>query len=222
MIHPWGKKLFYLLLLFFGPTPLFADTSSENWTWTVGCPSDGTTATSTFSASAKRGRRFRRKRQLRPHLDSLHPIYLYPDSGATLNSSTLYGIHTGDWLVIPPVVNTETFPVYTVSAVCPASAVTLNWIFIQWDTNTRTMANTYVLGTATYAPGGNINVTGQYDVVESHFLGNVPMSGSCSNGTYASSGITTDMDGTVFFTADGSGVFKTTAGHATFSFRSTR
>ena len=142
------------------------------------------------------------------------------DTGGTLYHSTLYGLHTGDWLVIPPVLNTETMPVYTVNAACPQASASLNWIFVQWDTGTRTMQNTYVLGTANYSLAGGVVVTGQYDVTgAAYYLGSTAMPGSCSNGVYTISGQSSqELDGSIYFSSNAAGVFKTTPGHATFFF----
>ena len=128
--------------------------------------------------------------------------------------------HPGDSLIVPPSLTTETTPIYLVSSACPWFNKNLNWLFVQWDTETRTLDNTFVLGTASYSTASGINVTSQYNVTGApYWLGLTPMPGTCSGGVYSISGQTSaDLDGTVYFTSDGSGVFKTTPGHATFFF----
>ena len=119
---------------------------------------------------------------------------------------------------MPPTLSTEAAPIYLVNSACPGSNQTLNWIFVQWDLGTRTLQDTYVLGSTTYNTSSGLNITGQYDVTGgAYWLGVVPMPGTCSGGLYTVSG-QSDLDGTVYFTADGSGVYKTTPGHATFFF----
>ena len=44
------------------------------------------------------------------------------------------------------------------------------------------------------------------------------MSGSCSSGLYTASGTSSDLNGIVYFTTYGAGVYKTNPGHATFFF----
>ena len=221
MLYPRANKLFYLLLLFWIPAPLFADNTTEGWTWTIGCPGDGTTAASTFAATSADGSGFTGSGSCSRTTTHFTQFTFTSSSGATLNTSTLYGIHTGDWLVIPPVVNTETFPVYTVSSLCPVAAVTLNWIFVQWDAGTRTMADTYVLGGATYTPGGSINVTGQYDVTGvPYWAGLVPMPGGCSNGTYTATGSADLVEGCIS-PRMAPAFIRLRSGMRLFSFRST-
>ena len=96
---------------------------------------------------------------------------------------------------------------------------------MQWNSSSRILQNTYVLGTANYNTSTGVTVTGQYDVTGTgYWEGSVAMPGTCSDGVYTVRGqaYTGDLDGTVFFTADGSGVYKTTLGHATFFFLNTR
>ena len=193
----------------------FADSTSEHWNWGVGCPPDGTAFSGgAFAASTSSG--FAAAGSCARTSTHFTQFSFTSSSGGTANSSTLYGVNTGDWLIIPPTVSTETTPIYAIATQCPFNNKTLNWIFIQWDSGTRTMTNTYVLGTATYSTSSGISVTGQYDVSgAAYYLGVDPMPGSCSNGIYTVSG-SADLSGTVYFAMDGAGVYKTTPGHATF------
>ena len=184
----------------------------------MGCPGDGTSKTGSgdFSSSTSGG--FSGSGSCSRTTTHFTKFNFTSDSGGTLNFSTLYGVHTGDWIIVPPTLNSESAPIYMVNSVCPWSNKTLNWIFVQWDSGTRTLQDTYVLGAATYDTSAGLNVTGQYDVTGAAYWQTVtPMPGSCSGGTYTVSG-QSDLNGTVYFTADSSGVYKTTLGHATFFF----
>ena len=219
------KTWLAFFLLCTGPFA-FADATSEGWTWGVGCPGDGTAFTGgNFGASTSGG--FSSSGTCSRTSTHFTQFSFASSSGGTLNSSTLYGIHAGNLLVIPPTLTTEAAPVYLVVTQCPLQNKTLNWLFIQWDSGTRTMADTYLLGTATYSMSSGINVTSQYDVTgAAYWLGTTPMPGSCDTGRYDSnyglyivSGQSAgDVNGTVYFGYDGSGVFKTSLGHATFFF----
>lgn len=205
------------------PSFLFADTLSEGWTWSVGCPGDGTSFTGgSFSVVSSTG--FSGSGTCARTTTEFTQFTFTSSSGGTTNSSVMYGVHTGDWLIVPPTLTTESAPIYLVSSVCPWNNKNLTWIFVQWNSSSQILQDTYVLGTASYNTSTGVTVTGQYDVTGTpYWEGSVAMPGTCSNGVYTVSGQSSaDLNGTVYFTSDGSGVFKTTPGHATFFFRSTR
>ena len=210
-----GKARFFLLLLAAFCFPLLADETTEGWSWGVGCPGDGTTFTSGFTASTSGG--FSGSGSCARTSTHFTQFSFTASSGGTAYNTTQYGLHTGDWLIIPPTLSTEYTPIYTVSPECPSFNKTLNWIFVQWDNGTRTLSNTYVPGTANYDTSAGITITDQYDVTGvAYFTRTTGMPGSCSSGIYTVSGQSSDLNGTVYFNLDGSGVDKTTAGHATF------
>ena len=219
-----SRSVMHLILCFlFGltlPLSAIADTTTEGWTWTIGCPGDGTTATSTFAATSADGSGFTSSGNCARTSTHFTQFSFTTSSGGTTNSSTLYGLQTGDWLVIPPVLTTESMPVYTTATACPVSSPTLNWIFVQWDNTTPTMSNTYVLGTASYTVAGGVVVDTQYSVIgAAYWIGQYNLGGTCSNGVAQISGNgSADTNGNIYFTSDGSGVFKTSQGQATFFF----
>ena len=181
-----------------------------------GLPGDGTTFTGNFTASTSGG--FSGSGGCARTSTHFTQFSFYASSGGTTNNTTQYGLHTGDWLIIPPTLSTEYAPIYTVASECPFYNKTLNWIFVQWDSGVRTLSDTYVLGSASYDTSAGITVTDQYDVTGlAYWAGPTSMPGSCSGGAYTVTGQSSnDLNGIVYFNMDGAGVFKSTAGHATF------
>ena len=208
------------LILIFAPLWLLADTESEGWSWTISCPGDGTsfTGSGTFNSSTATG--FIGSGGCTRVSTHFTQFTFTSSTGGTLTSNILYGLHTGDWLIIPPTLSTETYPVYAVSSACPAANTNLNWVFIQWNASAQGLQNTYLLGTAAYNTASGVTITGQYDVTgAAYWLGVTSMPGTCSNGVYPVSGQSSaDLNGTAYFTTDGSGVYKSNPGHATFFF----
>ena len=133
----------------------------------------------------------------------------------------VYGIQTSDFLITQPIQSTEVQPIFTVDTACPTSTQTVNWIFVQWSVaETTNLSNTYFLGTSTIAATtGAATMTAQYDVGGNQvFSGSYAMSlNPCSSGQATSTG-GGDLAGTLFYAADGTGVYKTQPGNATFFF----
>ena len=209
--------LIFLILIFLGGVAL-ADTSTSGWTWGVNCPGEGTFGTANFTASAAGG--FQGSGTCARTSTYFTKFNFTSSSGGTLASSTIFAHHTGDVLVVPPTLSGSVQPIFTVQTYCPIATQALNWIFVQWDSGTDTLQNTYLLGSANYNTSTGVTVTGQYDVTGSpYYLGSDPMSGSCSGGIYTStSSNSAELGGTIYFTANGAGVYKTGLGHATFFF----
>ena len=220
VVHPARRvlALFCFIALIF-PLTLLADTTSEGWSWGVGCPGDGTSFLGGGSFIASTAGGFSGSGNCSRTATRFTQFTFTTVAGGTTNASTLYGVHTGDWLIVPPTLSTESAPLYMVNSACPVNNVTLNWIFVQWDTSTRILQNTYVLGAASYDTNSGVTVTGQWDVAGSaYWLGIDAMPGACSGGEYGVTGQTGDLDGTIYFTSDGAGVYKSIPGHATFFF----
>ena len=218
MLYTRFYKLLIPLACVWAPLA-YADITTEGWAWGVVCPPSGTSFTGgNFTSSTSGG--FVGGGSCSRTSTRFTQFSFTSSSGPALSSSSLYSVHTGDVLVLPPVLSSETQPVFTVASACPGNNETLNWIFVQWDNNSRTMQNTYVLVAATYDLVAGINVTGQYDVTGAlYWGGHDPMPGSCSNGVYTvTTGSDPDLNGTVYFTLRGAGVYKTNPGHATFFF----
>ena len=96
--------------------------------------------------------------------------------GATLQSSTLYALHTGDVLIVPPATTSDTVPTFMAVPQRPNYSQTLNWIFVQWDSSADTLKNTYLSGTTTYSSSKWNHVISQYDVTgQAYWLGSNPM-----------------------------------------------
>ena len=213
---------FFVLCFLWHSTPasLIADSNTEGWAWGVGCPGDGASFPGgPFSATAASG--FSGSGMCTRTTTHFTKFSFTSSSGGALSTSSLYGIHTGSWLIIPPTLSSESAPIYTVAPVCPISQKNINWVFVQWDTGTRTMTDTYVIGAASYNPSTGVDVTAQYDVTgASYFLGTDHMPGSCTNGVYSVSGDgnSAELNGNIYFAMDGSGVYKSNPGHATFFF----
>ena len=189
----------------------FSDTAASSWTWGVNCDGEGTFGDANFTASSTG---FSGSGTCSRTSTFFTQFTFTSTSGASLQSSTIYAFHTGDVLVVPPTLSGEVEPIFMVQPACPAANQTLNWVFVQWDSGSDMLTNTYLIGTAGYNTTNGISVTGQYDVTgAAYYLGSVPMSGSCSNGIYNSSGSSSDLNGTVYFTTSGAGVYKTTLGH---------
>lgn len=207
-----------LLLL---PRLAWGDSLTRGWTWGMGCGSSGSSSTSyLFTATNSGG--FSATGQCQRTTTRFTKFSFNTFTGGTLNSTTSYGPHTGDVLIIPPTLSTETQPIFTVASSCPWASKTLNWIYVQW-TSATVLSNTYVLGEAAYSTSAGITVTQQYDVTGAlYWSGNVAMPGSCSasTGIYTSTGAG-DLGGDVYFTRLGAGVFKTGPGKATFFFPQT-
>ena len=217
-IRHFAFQRFVLLCLFAlaFPNSILADTSSEGWSWSVGCDGEGTFGSSLFTASNAAG--FTGNGTC-SRTSTYFTKFTFTSSSGALQTSTLYALHTGDVLIVPPTLGTDVEPIFTAQPNCPTYNQTLNWILVQWDTSSNQLTNTYLLGTATYNTTSGITVTGQYDVSGAgYWLGAVPMAGSCSGGIYSSSGVSSDLNGTVYFTTTGAGVYKTNPGHATFFF----
>lgn len=173
-------RLFFFAVFLFA-SPALADTSTEGWAWSVGCPGDGTTFGGTFSATAADGSGFTSYGSCSRTSTHFMQLTFTSSSGATANGSTLYSLATEDWLITPPVLTTEAAPDYAIQSQCPIEDKTLNWIFTQWDTSVRTLQSTYLIGSANYDTSAGINVTGQWDVTGTpYWLGSEPMPGSCS------------------------------------------
>ena len=205
-----------VFLVGLAPVRTLADTASEGWNWSVGCPGDGTEYPSgPFAASTQSG--FIGSGTC-SRTGTHFTQFTFTSSTGAINTSTLFGLHTGDWLIVPPTLSSDYAPIYSVTPTCPYFNKTLNWILVQWDTGMRTMTDTYVLGTATYSTSSGITVTAQYDVSgAAYWLGVVSMPGTCTDGLYPISGQSTaDLNGKVYFAMDGGGVYKTNPGHATF------
>ena len=211
---------FLFLILFFRASLALADVTSEGWSWGVGCDSEGTFGNSTFTATANDSGSFSGSGTCARTSTNFTQFVFTSTSGGTLASSTLYALHTGDVLIVPPTLSSDVEPIFMTAPYCPIANHTLNWIFVQWDSTTNPLTNTYLLGTATYNTTSGITVTSQYDVSGAmYFSTSIAMSGSCSGGIYASSSIdSSELDGNVYFTATGAGVYKTNPGHATMFF----
>ena len=204
--------------------PAFADNVSEGWTWGVGCPGDGASfSTAYFTTGTSAG--FEGVGNCTRTSTHFTQFTFNSDNsggaGGTLNSTTLYGVHSGDWLIIPPTLSYETEPVYTVNTACPYTNKNLNWAVVQWDTGMRDLdtTHTYVVGTAAYSTASGITVNQQYDVYGSPFyMSPIVLGGTCAGGTltYSGNALSQDLNGTAYLSVNGSGVFKTVAGHATF------
>ena len=203
--------------------PAFADNVTENWSWGVGCPGDGASfSTAYFNASSASGfQGVGNCTRTSTHFTQFTFNSDNSGGGTTLNSTTLYGVHTSDWLIIPPTLSYETEPVYTVNMACPYTNKNLNWAVVQWDTGIRDLdtTHTYVIGTATYSTTSGITVNYQYDVYGGPFyMSPIVMGGTCASGSLTVSGnpLGADLNGTAYLSVNGAGVFKTNAGHATF------
>ena len=215
MSESFAKFLFLALL--FRAALAFGDTTTEGWTWGVNCDGEGTFGSANFTATNSGG--FSGSGTCARTSTYFTQFVFTSSSGGTTNSSTLYALHTGDVLIVPPTLGSEAEPIFMAAPNCPVANQTLNWIFVQWDSSANPLQNTYLLGTATYNTSSGIAVTSQYDVTgAAYWLGTVAMSGSCSGGIYTSSGGSSELDGTVYFTATGAGVYKTNPGHATMFF----
>ncbi len=204
------------------------DEVNSGWSLGVSCQPSGTTSSGsfTFSNASITGSAGTCSRT--SNLFTEFTLGSYSGSGTPV-TTTLFGIQTGDVLIVPPILTTDVQPIFTVANATPQTGTyTANWIKVQWESSTATLTDTYLIGQATVNPstsaGGNgVVLTGQWDIDgTSYWSGSVNMPGTWgtggSAGTYTASGGGWELEGTAFFTAMGAGVFKTTPGSATFFF----
>ncbi len=194
------------------------DTITSGWTLGVGCGGTGNWSTP-LSFTAQKSGGFTSSGQCRRTSTRFTKFSFTAAAGGTLIENTRFGLHTGDVLIVPPLLTGETQPLFTVASACPSSSHALNWIYVQWNSATA-LNDTYLLGEALYSKGGAITVTRQYNVNgDDYWIGNVAMPGSCNpaTGVYSATG-SANLGGEVYFTRLGAGVFKTGPGKATFFF----
>ena len=156
------------------------------------------------------------KRDLRQDKHVFHGVYIFIQRRGNTSLSSVYGLQSVDLLVMPPTLTTETAPTYNILPNCPLTGGTANWIFVNWDTGTNVMTNTYLFGTATYSSSGSVDVTTQYDVTGAlYYQGSVSLgAGSCNGGSVSG--------GTMYFALDGSGFTRPRRATPRFSFPNTR
>ncbi len=222
--------IFFIIALIYGlgTSSSFGDDVSDGWTIGLSCPSSGVEGSGafTFENSSINGTAGTCTR-----LDnSFTELVLGSASGTgTEAASQVYAVHTGDVLIIPPLLTGETEPIFTVANAAPSGGTyNANWINVQWNTGTATLTGFYVIGASSInpssSPGSNgVVITNQWDVQgNEYYSGSVNMNGSWgtggSVGIYTSSSNGGNLDGTAYFNAAGAGVFKSTPGKATFFF----
>src|SRR5262245_41274963 len=117
--HARKSTFFVAAMVLFRPAILFADSTSEGWTWQVGCAASGTSQHASFASSTSGG--FAGVGNCSRTSTHFTKFDFASSSGGTLNSLTQYALHTGDLLVLPPLLDTETAPVFMAQTTCPQS-----------------------------------------------------------------------------------------------------
>ncbi len=215
------------LCLIWAPAVL-ADTVNSDWTFGLNCAATGTTSTGSFTFSNTNISGSAGTCARTSNLFTEFTLGSYSGTGTPV-STTIFAVNTGDVLIVPPILTTDFQPIFAVTNAAPTtSSYTANWISVQWETSTATLTNNYLIGQSTVntgtSPGGNgVVLTGQWDIDGAvYWSGSVNMPGTWgtggNTGIYTASGGGGDLEGTVYFDAEGAGVFKTTPGRATFFF----
>ena len=208
----------FVALLCFGPE-VFADSNTSGWTWGVNCASSGTFGNANFTAATTGG--FSGSGTCARTSTQFTQFTFTSTSGGTTNYTTNYGLNTGDLLIVPPTLSTETEPIFTVQPYCPVANATMNWIFVQWGSswNAALGSTNTVIGAAAYNTSSGLSITGEYNVTGGTVYSGsgISLPGTCSNGVYTTSG-SGDEGGTLYLTASAGGVYKTGPGHAAFFF----
>ena len=118
-------KIVFFVFGFIGALS-YGDTSSSGWAWGVGCDGEGTFGNSVFTSSNSGG--FSGSGTC-ARTSTYFTQFAFTSSSGALRSSTLYALHTGDVLVVPPTMSTDVEPIFTVQPNCPIYEGTLNWIW---------------------------------------------------------------------------------------------
>jgi formylglycine-generating enzyme required for sulfatase activity len=221
-------KRLLAILISLGATSLFGDGRDSGWSFSLSCPSSGTSGVGSFLASRSgfttSGNQHCQRYSTRftklsfDGYTGTAPHEAWDVGGGVYN---VFALHTGDLLITPPILSTESQPIFSVDTYCPLSNVTVNWLFVQWDAaESLTLEDTYVLGYSDItATTGASTMRGLYDVD-----GTVVFSGSyalasnaCSDGLMTGTG-SGEEAATTYYTAEGSGVYKAATGRATFFF----
>jgi hypothetical protein len=208
-------KILFSLFVFLA-IPVYADDLSAAWSLSMSCPESGTSSpAASFSGSTGGG--FTGSGTCQRIATRFSKFSFTSSSGGTLNSNTVYGLHTGDLIILPPILSTETKPLFMMTPACPVSNKSLNWITAQWHASENHTLNDYhMIGTGTYSTSTGLAVTNSYDVDGSSlYSGSIALAGSCSNGVYTLTGTGNDRIGNVYFNLNGAGSFKAASTKAT-------
>jgi hypothetical protein len=185
----------------------FAD---YNWTWTVGCPESGATSpASTFSATTNTTWSFSGTCQRTETNFTMFDVTT--NNQPAPNFTQFFGMTSGNFLLVPPVLPYETKPVVILTAACPTVNKSVSWIIFQWKDDTRMTLDTINLfGRATWDTSTGLQLDNAYDVTGAlNLTGPVAMTGTaCSGGSFSLTGAG-DRGGTMYMTAPGAGYYKT-------------
>ncbi len=167
--------------------------------------------------------------------------FSYPNSSAVITSNDtrrdwtygvggadpmneVYALQTGDVLIMPPMLNSQVVPTYTVAPQCPTGNKTINWIFTSWPDGALSLSSWYLMGQSTLlgATSGRHNMQYQYDVTGAKVWpadagpGSYVLPGACSGGSmsHPGSGV---LNATSLVTSTGAGIYTSASGQATFS-----